>query len=49
MPPSSRRAHAAGLAVAAWTVNDPARAQALVAWGVDTIITDAVDVLDPSA
>jgi glycerophosphoryl diester phosphodiesterase len=43
------RAHAAGLAVAAWTVNDPERAKALVAWGVDTIITDAVDVLDPSA
>ncbi|HEX4883837.1 MAG TPA: glycerophosphodiester phosphodiesterase [Casimicrobiaceae bacterium] len=42
-------AHAAGLAVATWTVNDPARARALVAMGVDTIITDAVDVLDPNA
>ncbi len=42
-------AHAAGLAVAAWTVNDPSRARDLVALGVDTIITDAVDVLDPAA
>jgi glycerophosphoryl diester phosphodiesterase len=31
----------AGLRVAAWTVNDPARAEALVALGVAWIITDA--------
>lgn len=43
------RAHAAGLAVLAWTVNDPARARELAAWGVDTVITDAVDLIDPSA
>jgi glycerophosphoryl diester phosphodiesterase len=42
-------AHAAGLAVATWTVNDPARARELVALGVDTIITDAVDRLAPRA
>ena len=36
-------AHEAGLAVATWTVNDPARAAELATWGVDTIITDAVD------
>lgn len=41
-------AHAAGLAVATWTVNDPARASELAAWGVDTIITDAVDLIDPA-
>ena len=36
-------AHDAGLAVLSWTVNDPRRAQQLAQWGVDTIITDAVD------
>ena len=40
-------AHHAGLAVLAWTVNDPARVAVLVEWGVDTIITDAVDVVRP--
>jgi glycerophosphoryl diester phosphodiesterase len=40
-------ARAAGLQVVAWTVNDPIRATALLALGVDTIITDAVDVLQP--
>lgn len=40
------RAHSAGLRVAAWTVNDPDRAAELAAWGVDTIITDAVDVIE---
>jgi glycerophosphoryl diester phosphodiesterase len=43
------RAHAAGLAVLTWTVNDPARAREFASWGVDTIITDAVDLIDPSA
>jgi glycerophosphoryl diester phosphodiesterase len=33
----------AGLRVATWTVNDPARAADLLDWGVDTLITDAVD------
>jgi glycerophosphoryl diester phosphodiesterase len=37
--------HAAGLRVATWTVNDPARVALLFDWGVDTIITDAVDVV----
>lgn len=37
--------HAAGLRVVTWTVNDPARAADLLAWGVDTVITDAVDVI----
>ena len=40
-----RGAHAAGLRVAAWTVNDPERAAELASWGVDTVITDAVDVI----
>ncbi|KAF0146544.1 MAG: glycerophosphoryl diester phosphodiesterase [Rhodospirillaceae bacterium] len=33
----------AGLAVLAWTVNDPQRAQTLWRWGVDAVITDAPD------
>lgn len=40
-----RDAHAAGLRVAAWTVNDVKRAADLAAWGVDTVITDAVDAI----
>jgi len=38
---------AAGLRIAAWTVNDPARVADLLAWGVDTVITDAVDAIAP--
>lgn len=37
--------HGAGLRIAAWTVNDQARAAELLRWGVDTVITDAVDVI----
>src|SRR6478752_7707204 len=33
--------------IATWTCNDPARAADLLAWGVDTLITDAVDVIAP--
>jgi glycerophosphoryl diester phosphodiesterase len=40
--------HAQGLAVLAWTVNDPDRAARLVEWGVDTVITDAVDKIAPA-
>ena len=36
-------AHAAGLKVAAWTVNEPARARELAALGLDMLITDAID------
>jgi glycerophosphoryl diester phosphodiesterase len=39
--------NASGLRVCAWTVNDPARAADLLAWGVDTVITDAVDLIPP--
>ena len=34
--------HAAGLAVAVWTVNDPEAMTAIATYGVDTIITDDV-------
>jgi glycerophosphoryl diester phosphodiesterase len=44
-----RAAHAAGLKVAAWTVNEPARARELAALGLDMLITDAIDLAaDPS-
>lgn len=34
------RAHAAGLRVAVWTVNDPARSRAMAALGAECVITD---------
>ena len=40
-------AHAAGYRVLCYTVNDPERAQTLFDWGIDSIITDAVDRLPP--
>ncbi|AZG14186.1 glycerophosphodiester phosphodiesterase [Cupriavidus pauculus] len=42
-------AHAAGFKVLSYTVNDPARAQDLLAWGLDGLITDAVDGIAPDA
>ncbi len=38
-----RRAHAAGHRVLTYTVNDPERVRELAEWGVDGIITDAID------
>jgi len=43
------RMHAAGLHVAAWTVNEPARAQQLAQWGVECVITDTRAVLQALA
>jgi glycerophosphoryl diester phosphodiesterase len=40
------RLHNAGLEVYAWTVNNLRRADELVSWGVDGLITDNLDVLD---
>lgn len=40
-------AHQAGYRVACYTVNDPDRAAALLEWGVDAVITDAVDRIAP--
>lgn len=37
--------HDAGLRVATWTVNDAKRAAELLAFGVDTLITDAIDAI----
>jgi glycerophosphoryl diester phosphodiesterase len=39
----------ADLWVMAYTVNDLARAQALVGWGVDAICTDRIDLIAPDA
>jgi glycerophosphoryl diester phosphodiesterase len=44
-----RDVRGAGLRVAAWTVNDPARAATLAGWGVDTIFTDAIDTIAADA
>jgi glycerophosphoryl diester phosphodiesterase len=41
------RAHSAGLRVVAWTVNEPGRVKELRALGVDTTITDAIDLISP--
>lgn len=37
------KAKAAGFRVLCYTVNEPARAEELFGWGVDSVITDAVD------
>lgn len=42
-----RRVHDARLRVLAWTVNEAERASQLRSLGVDTVITDAVDVIAP--
>lgn len=38
---------AAGLRILAYTVNRPARARELLAWGVDCICTDRIDLIGP--
>jgi len=40
-------AHGGGYNVACYTPNDPAIVRDLLAWGVDCVITDAVDVIPP--
>ncbi|MFJ5381923.1 glycerophosphodiester phosphodiesterase family protein, partial [Cupriavidus sp. CER94] len=40
-------AHAAGFKVLCYTVNDRSRAQDLLSWGLDGLITDAVDQIEP--
>ncbi|MEI2414673.1 glycerophosphodiester phosphodiesterase [Orrella sp. JC864] len=43
----AERVRAAGFRLGAWTVNDPARAALLRDWGVDSLITDRIDLLRP--
>ena len=38
---------AAGLHILVYTVNDPQRARELLAWGVDMICTDCIDIIGP--
>ncbi|MBN3791390.1 glycerophosphodiester phosphodiesterase [Burkholderia sp. Ac-20353] len=47
--PLVRAIRAAGLRILAYTVNDLARAQQLVRWGVDAICTDRIDLIGPQA
>ncbi len=43
------KAHASGLRVLTYTVNEPTRAQAMWEMGLDGLITDAVDTFEPQA
>jgi glycerophosphoryl diester phosphodiesterase len=40
--------HRAGHKMVTWTPNDPAVVAELAAWGIDCIITDAIDVVRPA-
>ncbi len=42
-----RALHAQGYRVLTYTVNDPARVAELRVWGIDGVITDAVDLIAP--
>jgi glycerophosphoryl diester phosphodiesterase len=46
-PETVAQAHALGLAVAVYTVNDPGRAALLRSWGVDSVFTDMPERLIP--
>ncbi|HYG41666.1 MAG TPA: glycerophosphodiester phosphodiesterase [Bordetella sp.] len=41
--------HAAGYRIAAWTINDPARARLLLSWGLDALFTDELADIGPPA
>jgi glycerophosphoryl diester phosphodiesterase len=42
------RIHAAGLRALVYTVNEPEQAQRLLTWGIDGIVTDAIDRFSPA-
>jgi glycerophosphoryl diester phosphodiesterase len=39
--------HAAGFSILAWTVNDRRTARKLFGWGVDSVVTDRLDLIGP--
>ena len=45
--PFVREAHAEGLRIAAWTVDEPAAIEELFSWGVDAVATNRPDVAVP--
>ena len=46
--PLTSAIRSAGYAVLCWTVNDPAEARRLFGWGVDCVVTDRLDLIDPA-
>lgn len=48
IPEIIKQAHKAGLRVLAYTVNEAADAKRLCAWGIDGLITDALDLFSPT-
>jgi len=46
-PQLAREVKAAGFGLFCYTVNEPARARELQAWGVDAFCTDRIDLIDP--
>ncbi|MEJ7808332.1 MAG: glycerophosphodiester phosphodiesterase family protein, partial [Telluria sp.] len=46
-PLLARQVKAAGLGLFCYTVNDPARAREILAWGVDAMCTDRIDLIGP--
>jgi glycerophosphoryl diester phosphodiesterase len=46
--PTAAAVRAAGYAVLVYTVNEPADAKRLLGWGVDCVVTDALDRIGPS-
>jgi glycerophosphoryl diester phosphodiesterase len=43
----ARQIHAAGYAILCWTVNEAAAARQLLGWGVECLVTDALDLIGP--
>jgi glycerophosphoryl diester phosphodiesterase len=46
-PQQAREVQAAGYGLFCYTVNEPARARELLAWGVDAFCTDRIDLIGP--
>lgn len=46
-PADADAVRAAGYGLLCWTVNDPARARVLLGWGVDCLVTDALEAIGP--